>query len=307
MVFSEKHIINFITNKAKHNKCILVSAGKDDCAVVKPTAKRMVFTSDIMFRGSHFPSKMAPAQRGRKAVVANISDLASMGALPKYLILSLGLPKNYPNTKRLIDGIMKTAFEYKTMIIGGDTKCSRELTISITAIGELSGEPLRRSNAKPEDVVAVTGAIGSAFCGLHALLNNNRTTLIGSFTKPKARVKEGLILSKLERAASMDITDGLLYTASEIANASKVSIHMDSPVIPVLRSALDYSKKHNISFTELINTGEDYELLVCLSERNYDKLNKRAKLTKIGYVKKGKGVLLDGKKINAKGYDAFRS
>ncbi|MFH1447371.1 MAG: thiamine-phosphate kinase [Candidatus Micrarchaeota archaeon] len=306
MAFSEKDIISFIIEKSS-SPGVVVGAGKDDCACVSIGGKKLLLTSDIMFRSSHFPSALSLQSIARKAVVANISDLASMGSKPLYILLSLGIPRNYPHIRPLTQGFKATCKEYNTMIIGGDTKCSKELTISITAIGEARHNLLLRSNARAGDVIAVTGGIGSAFCGFHSLLNNKRTPhqLAGSFTHPKARVKEGMLLSKLPRAAAMDITDGLLYTASEISNASKVRIDIDSKLIPIPEPALAYSKKHNIPFKKLINTGEDYELLVSLSGRDFRRLKRKANLTRIGSVEKGKDLFLDGKKTGVKGYDAF--
>ncbi|MFH0817848.1 MAG: thiamine-phosphate kinase [Candidatus Micrarchaeota archaeon] len=309
MAISERKIIASICKGIKNPQEVLIGASKDDAACIRAGTKILAITSDIMFANSHFPKKMPLASIGRKAVVANISDLASMGAKPKYLVLSLGIPRGFTGLSRVILGIKKTCAKYGAIIIGGDTKRSRELTISICAIGEIEGRTLTRNNAKSGDVVAVTGNIGSAYLGLHSLLYNKSASrlLVNAFNNPKARVEEGLILSRFSsRASAMDITDGLLYTASEIARESKVGIKIDPKLITISRLAKIYAKKNKISFTHLINTGEDYELLVCLSENDFKKLNKRAGLIRIGKVIKSKGVYLDNNPISERGYDAFR-
>ncbi|MFH1471080.1 MAG: thiamine-phosphate kinase [Candidatus Micrarchaeota archaeon] len=308
MVFSERKIIASICKGIQNHASIMAGAGSDDAACVRIGNKTLVFTSDIMFGSSHFPKKLSLDAAGRKAVVANISDLASMGSEPLYIMISLGIPKSQKGLGSFIQGIKKACREYSAVIIGGDTKCSRELTVTICAIGRTDGNILARSNAKPGDVVAVTGNIGSAFCGLHSLLNNKKInrSLSFAFINPKARVTEGRLLSHLSpRVAAMDITDGLLYTASEIARESKVGIKLDSSQIPISKLAVEYANRNRIPFARLINTGEDYELCVSLSERDFERLKNKLNLTKIGRVVKGKGIWLDGKRIDAKGYDAF--
>jgi thiamine-monophosphate kinase len=308
MALSERKIIAKITEGMQNPASVLIGAGADDAACVRFGNKTLVLTSDIMFESSHFPKKLSPESAGRKAVVANISDIASIGAKPLYILLSLGIPKKCPELDSFIRGIKKTCSEYGVAILGGDTKRARELTVSICAIGETDGNILARNNARSGDAVAVTGNIGSAFCGLHSLLNSKYAppSLVRAFSNPGARAKEGHLLSHLSpRVAAMDITDGLLYTASEIARESKVKLEIDSKSIPVVPLARSYAKKNKLPFSSLINTGEDYELLVCLSENDFERLRNKLNLTKIGQAAKGKGVYLDGKKIDVKGYDAF--
>ncbi len=310
MAFSERKIIAAALKGLTHPAQVLVGPGSDDAACVRVGSKTLVFTSDIMFESSHFPKKLFLESAGRKAVVANLSDLASMGAKPLYLIVALGIPKKYSGLDSLIRGIKNTSREYGTSIIGGDTKCSRELTVSICAIGEITrkGKILTRNNARPGDIVAVTGNIGSAFCGLHSLLHGKRIhpTILRSFTHPSARIGVGLLLSRsCPRVATMDITDGLLHTASEIARQSKVKIEIKSKLIPISPLARSYSKKNKIPFTKLINTGEDYELLVAMGEKDFERARKRANLREIGRVVKGEGVCLNGEKVKVEGYDAF--
>ncbi len=308
MPFSERKIISRICNGMCNPPPVLIGAGLDDAACVKFGNRTMVLTSDIMFAGSHFPENLSPESAGRKAVVANISDLASMGATPLYVMLSLGIPKKCPGLDSLIRGIKKTCLEYDVAILGGDTKCSRELTVSICAIGETDGNILARNNARPRDIVAVTGSIGSAFCGLHSLVNSRSapSSLVRAFSNPRARVNEGHLLSHLSpRVAAMDITDGLLYTASEIARESKVGIEIEKKLIPVSKLASSYARRNKIPFSRLINTGEDYELLLCLSEKDFERLKHKLNITRIGRVVRGKGVYLDGERIETKGYDAF--
>ena len=311
MAFSERKIIAAALKGLTHPAQVLVGPGSDDAACVRVGGKILIFTSDVMFQSSHFPKKLPSESAGRKAVVANLSDLASMGATPRYIVIALGIPQKCPGLNSFIRGIKNTCREYGTSIIGGDTKCSGELTVSICAIGEITGKGkiLTRNNARQGDIVAVTGNIGSAFCGLHSLLHGKKIHhgILHSFTHPHARINEGRLLSRsCSRAATMDITDGLLHTASEIARQSKVGIEIDSKLIPISPLARAYAKKHKISFNSLVNTGEDYELLVAMGEKDFERVKKRAKLKKIGRVVRGKGVFLDGEKTDTNGYDAFK-
>jgi thiamine-monophosphate kinase len=172
MGLSEKKIIGEICRDIGKHPSVIIPAGFDDTAAVNINKKTLVFTSDIMFESTHFPKGMKPEEMGRKAVIANLSDIASMGAKPLYVLLSLGIPKNHGKIARLVLGITDACKEYGVVILGGDTKCSKELTISLCAIGEMKGRILARNNARAGDVIAVTGDIGSAFCGLHSMINH---------------------------------------------------------------------------------------------------------------------------------------
>lgn len=316
----ERRLVALLTRGLYKNRTVLVGAGEDDAALLSFCGRQLVATSDVMFSSTHFPRGMKPEHIGRKVAVANISDLAAMGASPLATLFSFGVPQNFDvsELRKIIHGIDSACSEYDAPFVGGDTKKARELSICGIALGELGkGEALRRCNARVGDVVAVTGEIGNASLGLAILLKGMKageySKLLNAFLKPAARVKEGRAIARCHiGSAGMDITDGLLFSAGEIARMSGACLSLESRKIPVSREARKFAKEHNIKESYLLNSGEDYELLVTIKSREFYKAKEKVEavggeLIDIGKVKNGRGVLLDGKKINATGYDSLKS
>jgi thiamine-monophosphate kinase len=314
----ERKLIELLTEHLYRNPAVLSGAGEDDAALLKFRGKVFAITSDIMFRSTHFPSRMKPQQIGRKIAVANLSDLAAVGAKPVGMLFSFGIPPNLELNflKQIINGINSTCLEYNAPFVGGDTKKAKELTICGVGFGEVFGKPLRRCNARRGDVVAVTGEIGNAFLGLMIAVGYREVgyeKLLDAFLNPTARVAEGTAIANSKfRAAGMDVTDGLLFSAGEIARMSRVCLSLHSEKIPISKEAEEFAKKLKIGKELLLNAGEDYELIITVAESNFKSLQRRinkvgGKLTEIGEVVEGSGVLLDGKKIKTNGYDSFLS
>ncbi|MEM3555764.1 MAG: thiamine-phosphate kinase [Candidatus Micrarchaeia archaeon] len=316
-LLGERKLIELLTEKLYRNKSIISGAGEDDAALLKFNGKQLALTSDIMFHSTHFPPSMKSQQIGRKIAVANLSDLAAVGAKPLGMLFSFGIPPqlDFRILRGIIKGINLTCSEYNAPFIGGDTKKAKELTICGIALGEIIGKPMRRCNAREGDIVAVTGEIGDAFLGLRIVKegvdSKKYEKLKNAFLNPKARVREGIAIAELGvRAAGMDITDGLLFSAGEIARMSRVCLSLDSEKIPISKEAEEFTEKHEISRKTLLNNGEDYELIITLSEREFEKVRKKVtgvggELIEIGRAIEGRGVLLDGRKVNTNGYDSF--
>ena len=217
----------------------------------------------------------------------------------------------------IVRGIDETCKEYETPFVGGDTKKAKELVLSGAALGVIErGEILRRSNAKAGDIVAVTGNIGNAVLGLEILLRKIRISrknrkFVNAFLMPEARVREGRVIAKSKvGAAAMDISDGFLYSACEIAKMSRVRIDLDREKIPISEDAIQASGEFGMSCEQLLYGGEDYELLVAIRENMFDEIREKIKkvggrLIEVGEARSGRGVRLDGKVIEARGYDAF--
>lgn len=316
---SERELVKKITRALYAKKNVLVKAGEDDAAVVKIGGKRIVFTTDIGFRATHFPKQMSYREIGFKTICVNLSDLAATGAKPECALASIGITKQMKakEVEELARGMNEACKKYNASLVGGDTKKAKELTVSICAVGEMleGSKILQRNNARAGDVVCVTGEIGNAACGLDAMLKeknkekrrkNEYTKLVLSFTRPIPRVREALILSKeCERCAAIDSSDGLLFTLKEIAEASRVKIRIEKNKIPVSREAREYAREKKMNEKYLLDTGEDYELAVCMSKKDFEKVKKKVKLIEVGRVEKGRGLETNGKKTETKGYDAF--
>ena len=304
----EKQLVEGVAGKLYSGKAIL-PAGVDDAGAVFFKGGKLVFSTDILFASTHFPKGMAWEEIGWKAAAANLSDLAAMGASPISFMASLGLPPLTPlkEWRRLMRGLDSCCRAHNTPFIGGDSKKAGELTVCGSVVGYCKGNLLLRRNARPGDVVALTGSIGSAACGLHALLKKKKapSSLLKSFLHPSARLEEGIALSNLSRAACIDVTDGLIYSLNALSDASKVKLSVEKRLIPVSKQAKAFAEKHCLSECFLLDTGEDFELLACLPEKDFEKLKGRLGLKKIGFASKGRGVFVDGKASPSRGYDAF--
>ncbi len=284
----------------------------DDSALVRTSSKLLAASSDIAFSSTHSPKGISHYYMGWRSAASNLSDLAATGAQPLAFLLSLGLPSN--NSKKLSQQIVKGALDackqHGTAYAGGDVKRAKELVLAGFALGELKGKGMKRSNARAGDVVCIAGSIGDAACGFHALSKNKKTPvrLLNAFLKPRALLKQGAMVAKAtKRAACMDVSDGLLFTCSEIARLSKVRIDLESLSIPISPEAHTYAASNSLPFNRLVNWGEDYSLVFSMGVRDFEKLYKKAGLVCIGFASKGRGLYLDGKKLNAKGYDAFKN
>jgi len=272
-----------------------------------------------MFASTHFPRGMRPEHIGRKVAIANMSDLAAMGALPLAMLFSFGIPPRFEvrELRGIVRGIDDVCSEYDAPFVGGDTKKSKELTICGIALGGVGrDEALRRGNARAGDVVAVTGEIGNAALGLRIMLggmvSKRYKKLIDAFLKPKARVREGRAIAECRAgAAGMDITDGLLFSAGEIARMSKVCISLESEKIPISGEAKKFLDRYDVPAEVLLRGGEDYELLVTVKRSRFREVKSNVEdcggaLIEIGRATRGRGVLLDGRRVGTDGYDSMK-
>lgn len=223
----------------------------DDTAVIKWTAgKYLLFTCDMLVEGTHFTRKGArPFQIGRKALARNISDIAAMGGVPKYALVSVGLDPELPVS--FADGIFKgmneLAMRFKINIVGGDTTRSKKLAIDISLIGEVEHKNLvLRCGARPGDAIFITGSVGGSIKGKHL-------DFIPRLEEARALVK------KYKVNAMIDVSDGLLLDLWRILDASKTGAVICEDLIPVSADAS--------SFRKAITDGEDFELLFTMPER----------------------------------------
>ncbi|MFC1690770.1 thiamine-phosphate kinase [Nanoarchaeota archaeon] len=313
-------LINRVTKKVKNRK-VIVGIG-DDCAVIEKDAKKYtVITTDMLVENDHFRLDWAtPLQVGKKAMEANVSDVASMGGMPKYALVSLSLtPKTSVEIiDELYKGFYSVAKKYGFDIIGGDMTHGSEMTISITIIGEVEKNKLAlRSNAKPGELILVTGVLGGSTAGLELLLKdkNNlkkRKKLLEYHLNPTCRLKKARHLVGLGVKCMIDVSDGLASEVKHICEMSKTGAVIFKDCIPLdksTRKAAEIVSKDPYDFA--LSGGEDFELVFTLSKKNYEK--NKSKLRDcfvVGKIlDKKKGIyLFDGvKKELAGGYDHFKS
>lgn len=241
----------------------------DDCALLEPSpGMTLAVTTDTMVSGIHFLPDDAPRDLGHKLVAVNLSDLAAMGARPRWLFLNLTLPAvDECWLAAFADGLFAQAQRHGAVLAGGDTTRG-PLAFGLTAMGELpAGQALRRSGARPGDLVCVSGVPGEAAAGLahrlgqHLLPEGVAAQALSRLHRPEPRVTLGLALRGVATSA-IDISDGLAQDLGHILAASGVGATLElgllpsSPVLAALPQALAWRQQ--------LAGGDDYELLFTL-------------------------------------------
>lgn len=283
---------------------IITSIG-DDTAIVRPSPQSppLALTTDMLIEGVHFLPDHPPEFLGAKAVAANLSDLAAVGAWPAWILVSFGAPSKTPVSwvEALYAGIHKAIAPYGCLCIGGDCVRADRLTINIVAGGNCDPSfpiPLR-SNAKPGQFVYATGTLGDSGAGLQLLqkplqipphLHKDRDFLIKRHQQPTPCVEVGIAIAKTcPDAAMMDLSDGLAADLPRMAQASHCGfkIHLTRlPISPALKRLEQYLEQPAEVFA--VRGGEDYELLFTtalpLQDLRKAIRNITSRLTQIGTV-----------------------
>ncbi len=272
----EAGVINRICRSVTRDRSVLIGLG-DDAAVLKPPKHgHLLFASDLFVEGVHFLKSRVPAPWiGWKALAANISDIAAMGGIPHWAVVSLGLSPATPVkfVDQLYAGLSRCARQYGLSIVGGDTTKSSKIIIDVAIIGSVSPENVvLRSGAQVGDILFVTGKLGGSYIsGRHA-----------RFTP---RLFEAQKLLKCVRLhAMMDLSDGLANDLWQMSRASRVKMQVDAARIPVSRAGR--TLKHALM------DGEDFELLFAVSPQEASRVPRRigtCAVTPVGSVI-GRGV-----------------
>jgi thiamine-monophosphate kinase len=280
----------------------------DDAAVIKSSNNKLVATVDMAVEGIHFHRKWSsPFQIGAKLTTANLADIFAMGAVPKYLLVAAGINElnNSETVSELAKGIRSVADKFEVSVIGGDLSKSEKMTLSITALGELSAQPILRSGGRVGDLIYLSSLTGLSAAGL-AILNRDLDRpryVVEAHLNPKLVAPDKLI----KVATSMcDVSDGLATDASHLANASAVNFNLSKDLISKaddFKDLAELAKELNEDvFDWILTGGEDHFFLATV-----DKKNESNELgIKIGIVEKGDGkLLLDGIEVKESGYQHF--
>jgi len=280
----------------------------DDAAVIKSSNNKLVATVDMAVEGIHFHRKWSsPFQIGAKLTTANLADIFAMGAVPKYLLVAAGINElnNSETVSELAKGIRSVADKFEVSVIGGDLSKSEKMTLSITALGELSAQPILRSGGRVGDLIYLSSLTGLSAAGL-AILNRDLDRpryVVEAHLNPKLVAPDKLI----KVATSMcDVSDGLATDAAHLANASAVNFNLSRELISKaddFKDLAELAKELNEDvFDWILTGGEDHFFLATV-----DKKNESNELgIKIGIVEKGDGkLLLDGIEVKESGYQHF--
>ena len=321
-------LIDLLKQDTIHDSRTVVVGIGDDAAVLLPGPQQLqLVTADMLVEKIHFDLSTTTArQLGYKSVAVNFSDIAAMGGTPKHVVVSIALPAalSVEFVTDLYAGMKDICREYKANIVGGDTVASPSgLVINVTALGEVAAEHvIRRSGARPGDVVAVTNTLGDSAAGLELLQRGDWVhhdyagPLIAAHLTPRPQVRVGMLLAQRGVTSMDDISDGLASELHEIASASNVSLRIEADRIPLSqavrygaalcnRSPLDYA----------LYGGEDFQLLFTMPPAKFLDLiegDGGAVFVKIGEVlPPGEGVQLtygEGtmQPIRPRGYNHFR-
>jgi len=240
----------------------------DDCALLQPTpGKQLAVTTDMLVAGTHFLPDTDPQNLGWKALAVNLSDLAAMGAKPRWVTLAGALPAaDEPWVAQFAAGFFACAAEYGVDVVGGDTT-KGPLNLCITAIGEVEpGQALRRDGAKVGDQIWVSGRPGLASLGLAQLQGKIelpalwKRLCIAALEKPRPRVALGLALNGIASAA-IDISDGLLADLGHIAERSGCAAALQLVKLPHLPKGESYNADlRRMALDCQLAGGDDYEL-----------------------------------------------
>jgi thiamine-monophosphate kinase len=221
-------LIAALTERFAQGDNVLIGPG-DDAAIVTVPDRRVVISTDLMVDTRHFRRDwVSAADIGHRAAAQNLSDINAMGGRATALTVGLAAPADLETAwaLELADGIAEEAALVGASVVGGDITASDTLTIAVTVLGTVDGEPVRRSGARPGDLVALAGRQGWAAGGLAVLGRGFRSprALVDAYRRPEPPYNAGAEGQKLGATAMIDVSDGLLSDLGHVATASGVAI-----------------------------------------------------------------------------------
>ncbi|HEX4537110.1 MAG TPA: thiamine-phosphate kinase [Candidatus Acidoferrum sp.] len=297
----------------------------DDAALISGTAGyETVLTCDWFLEGTHFLRDKHPADAvGWKCLARAVSDIAAMGAAPRCFLLSLALPRELTNSwlHDFLGGLRRAARRFECSLAGGDTTERREVLINITVVGEVRRRwEVRRSGARPGDLIYVSGRLGEAEWGLRLLRSQRKRSLdireprLRKHLYPGPRLELGRWLGEKHVAsAMMDLSDGLSSDLRRLCEASKVGAVIRSEDLPVVHMTKVGRKREVDPLQLALHGGDDYELLFTVSKSKATQLPSSVggvAITRIGEVTRAWEIMVtdgDGRSrvLNPRGWDPF--
>jgi thiamine-monophosphate kinase len=292
----------------------------DDAALIAPGRRGWLLTTDLLIEDVHFTLAIHPAHLlGRKSLNVNVSDIAAMGGRPRFALLGLGLkPGLTPEwADAFFSGFKSAAVETGVALVGGDISASNTICISVTLAGDAE-RSVRRSGARPGDLLFVSGALGQAAAGLRLLKKGFRLgrdpkadLLIRAFLDPVPRVRLGRELARKRLASAMiDTSDGLSVDLMHLCEESRCGADIDLQALPLSSELRSFGRRPE---DLALHGGEDYQLLFAVRPGRLPevlRLKKRYGLCQIGAFRRGKGIaVVDGRgrkrPLEPRGFEHF--
>lgn len=282
----------------------------DDAAIITPDRQRVtVLTTDMQVEGVHFERRFSsPGDIGARALAVNLSDIAAMGAAPRWALVSLALPGacEVEDVEALMLALATLGATHGVTVIGGNlTSSPGPLVVDVTLVGDVHPRRvLRRDGGRPGDAVYVSGTLGAAAAGLAMLaagvtgdVPRGDAACIARYRRPNARVRLGQAVAQARAArAAMDLSDGLADAARQVADASGCGIEIDADLLPIDAAARAWWDAAGIDAVgAALGSGDDYELLFAVAPgagRRLQHARSRVAtplLTRVGVLTKAKG------------------
>jgi len=293
-------LANIINNardpKSKAWKRVLVGTG-DDTAAWQDDGSVQLATTDSLVQDTHFDLALTTWEDlGWKALAVNLSDIAAMGGIAEYALVSLTLPSELDTecVVKLCRGMVDIAGKFDVAIVGGNIAASEKVNITVSLMGSLQGKiPLLRSAAIPGDLIAISGYTGLSAAGLLMLKQKRKVDdesarlLTEAHLRPVPRIEQGQRLLKLGVKAAIDISDGLIADLEHVCKASHAGATINKDLLPIHPALKQYFPSEYESLA--MAGGEDYELLFTAPQKIMEQAKKSLEcpVTVIGEINEG--------------------
>src|SRR6188768_404700 len=287
------------------NVSSIVGVG-DDAAVIDHFGKQTVITTDLLIEGIHFDLMYTPLKHlGYKSVIVNLSDIYAMNAIPTHITINIAFSNRFSleAMDEFYEGVYAACEKYDVDLVGGDTTSSQKgFVISITAIGEVAPDKyVKRSTAKKNDLLCVSGFLGGAFLGLTILEREKKiftetgsqpdledqAYIVGKLLKPEARkdIIDFFAENQITPTSMIDVSDGLSSETLHLCKQSDTGCVIYEDKIPIHEEARQFAYKLELDPTACaLSGGEDYELLFTLAQADYEKIVLNEQISVIGYM-----------------------
>ena len=287
----------------------------DDAAVIAFNKKNTLISTDMLVEGIHFDLSYFPLKHlGYKAITSSISDICAMNGICTQVTVSIAISNRFKieSLKDLYSGIKVACENYNVDLVGGDTTSSNKgLIISVTAIGfSCENGHVKRSGAKTNDLIVVSGTLGGAYLGLQVLEREKQVFLVNPNNKPDLTAYKNIIQKqlrpearndiieffqecKIKPTSMIDISDGLSSEIIHLCKSSNKGCKIYEDKIPISDDSLQACKEFNLEPTTIaLSGGEDYQLLFTVGQENLEKIQNNLNLSVIGHITSSKEMIL---------------